>query len=143
MNDIFKINTFLKAILDPKNIQDIAINGIQVENEGQIKKIAFVVDASIQSIEKAYQTGANLIIAHHGIFWGGSNPITGNHYQRIRLLLNYNMGLIAYHLPLDSHEIYGNNIQILKNPFVSGPYCSKAVYAARSSDIHDRYRRPA
>lgn len=114
MNDILSVNTFLKDILDPKNVHDIAINGIQIENEGQIKKIAFVVDASIQSIEKAYQTDANLIIAHHGIFWGGSTPITGSHYQRIRLLLNYNIGLIAYHLPLDSHELYGNNIQILK-----------------------------
>ncbi len=115
MTNIHKIQSFLKKLLDPNTISDISLNGIQVENDGkEIKKIAFAVDASIASIEKAVKNECTLLIVHHGFFWGTPIPITGIFKQRIKLLLENNIGVIAYHLPLDLHADYGNNIMILK-----------------------------
>lgn len=114
MPDIYEINTFLKKILDPTTINDYCINGIQIENNKNINKIAFSVDASIASLEKAIKINSDLLIVHHGILWNTVLPIKGNLKERIYLLLNNNIGLIAYHLPLDIHHEYGNNIQILK-----------------------------
>ncbi|HOJ64395.1 MAG TPA: Nif3-like dinuclear metal center hexameric protein [Spirochaetota bacterium] len=115
MTNIFTINNFLKEILDPNNMSDIAINGIQVENDGnEIKKIAFAVDASFAAMEKAIKEGCSLLITHHGIFWGKVEPVTGIIKKRLKLMLENNLGLISYHLPLDAHPEYGNNAQILK-----------------------------
>lgn len=108
------INSFLKEYLKPELIKDIAINGIQVENEGEIKKIAFSVDLSEELITKVLSNKCNLIIVHHGIFWGTPFPICGSIRKRIKLLLENNIGVIAYHLPLDMHPEIGNNAQILK-----------------------------
>ncbi|HOF00881.1 MAG TPA: Nif3-like dinuclear metal center hexameric protein [Spirochaetota bacterium] len=115
MINIYKINNFLKNLLDPESMADVAINGIQVGNDGsEVSKIAFTVDASYAAIEKAAEEKSNLLITHHGIFWGKVEPITGAHRNRIKRLLDANIGLISYHLPLDAHSEYGNNIQIIK-----------------------------
>jgi len=115
MNNIFLINNFLKELLDPKNIPDSTVNGIQVEcSKKEIKKILFAVDASLESINKAINTKSDLMIVHHGILFGKQLTITGNLKKRIELLIKNDIGLIAYHLPLDKHEEYGNNAQILK-----------------------------
>jgi len=114
MRDILSINSYFKKILDPRDMQDIAINGIQVENEGEIKKIAFAVDLSLSSIEDAIKENCNLIVVHHGLFWGKPIPVTRSHKKRLKLLLENNIGVIAYHLPLDCHPEFGNNVQLLK-----------------------------
>ncbi|MCG8571701.1 MAG: Nif3-like dinuclear metal center hexameric protein, partial [Spirochaetes bacterium] len=104
MINILELNQYLKDLLDPKGIADIGFNGIQVECEGKISKIAFSVDASYESIIQARAAHCQLLIVHHGFYWGKIIPITGMHRQRIKTLLEANIGLIAYHLPLDSHE---------------------------------------
>ncbi|MCX7679699.1 MAG: Nif3-like dinuclear metal center hexameric protein [Spirochaetes bacterium] len=114
MGTIYEINAFLKELLDPFEMADVALNGIQVENEGIISKIAFAVDASFDAIERARAENCNLLIVHHGFFWGKVIPITGNFRKRIRTMLTHNIGLIAYHLPLDAHPQYGNNSQLLR-----------------------------
>jgi dinuclear metal center YbgI/SA1388 family protein len=114
MLDIYKINDFLKNILDPGNMKDVALNGIQVECEPEIKKIAFAVDGSLSSIEKAISEKSQLLIVHHGFFWGRPESITGNHFIRIKKMVENNIGLIAYHLPLDANNEYGNNIGIAR-----------------------------
>jgi len=111
---INEINNFIKTYLSSDTIKDIAINGIQLENDTDIKKIAFTVDLSNDSINSAIEKKCNLIIVHHGIFWGSPLPITGTFKNRIKLLLDKNIGLIAQHLPLDMHPEIGNNAQILK-----------------------------
>lgn len=122
MINIYTINNFLKNLLDPDSMADVAINGIQVDNDGsEVSKIAFTVDASYASIEKAAEEKCNLLITHHGIFWGKVEPITGAHRNRIKRLLDANVGLISYHLPLDAHFVYGNNIQIIKEIGVRSP----------------------
>lgn len=114
MSDIYDIQHFLKNLLDPDDLSDISLNGIQVENDVDIKKIGFAVDASLTSIKEAIKSSCALLIVHHGFFWGKPIAISGLFRNRIKLMLENNLGLIAYHLPLDAHKDFGNNIQILK-----------------------------
>ena len=146
MSNICQINDFLKNILDPKEINDVAINGIQIENEGNIDKASFAVDCSVSAIDKAASEGSRLLIVHHGIFWGKPVPIMSNHRIRIKKLLESNIGLIAYHLPLDCHDEYGNNIGILKKigtsnnrsfGFYKGSKIGYAGDLENPSDIND------
>ncbi len=111
---INEINKFLKSVLDPECINDYAINGIQVENDRPVKKIGFTVDASLEAIKLLIENHCDLLIVHHGFYWGKVLPVAGNYRQKLKMLLENDIGLIAYHLPLDAHEEYGNNIQILK-----------------------------
>lgn len=125
MADIYKINKYLKKLLDPNDIADYTINGIQVETENNnISNVTFAVDASISSINESITNNSDLLIVHHGIIWNKPLPIEKAFRKRIELFLNNDLGLIAFHLPLDRHEKYGNNAQILKkigsgilNPF--------------------------
>lgn len=115
MINIFSINNFLKNLLDPFNMPDIAINGIQVENDcNELKKIAFAVDASFQSMEMAIKEECFLLITHHGLFWSKVEPIVGIMKKRLKFMLENNLGLISYHLPLDANPQYGNNAKILE-----------------------------
>jgi dinuclear metal center YbgI/SA1388 family protein len=107
---------------------DSAINGVQVGDLGaEISKIAFAVDASIETFKRAQAWGANLVFVHHGIFWNKQKPITGNLYRRISYLMEQKLALYAVHLPLDIHPDLGNNIGIarrlkLENPLPFGNY---------------------
>jgi len=94
---------------------DISLNGLQVgDEELEVKKIAFAVDACQATIEKAIDNCCNLLIVHHGLFWGKPLSLTGAHLQRVKTLLDNNMGLYACHLPLDASSKYGNNISMAK-----------------------------
>ena len=86
-----------------------AMNGVQVEHDGPITRCAVAVDASLQTIDAAIACNANLLIVHHGLFWGGSQPIRGRIFQRIRRLLANDVAVYASHLPLDLHPTLGNN----------------------------------
>lgn len=114
MATIFEIHAYLKELLDPSFMSDVAHNGIQVETDAEICKAAFAVDASLEAIERASLEQCNLLLVHHGFFWGQVLPIVGNFRKRVSLLLENRIGLIAYHLPLDAHPEYGNNSQILR-----------------------------
>ena len=114
MQTINTINQILTELLMSSPVPDFGYNGIQVENSGEIKKVAFAVDVCEETIEKAIRSKCNLLIVHHGLFWGKDLPITGGHYRRIKALIENNVGLLAYHLPLDGHPEVGNNAQILK-----------------------------
>jgi len=87
---------------------DNSLNGIQVDNDGAaIKKIAFGVDASMETFEGAAAANAGLLFVHHGLFWGTPIAITGNVRRRIKFLLDHNICLYAVHLPLDQHPSGG------------------------------------
>lgn len=92
---------------------DISMNGIQVQNsdpEGkQIKKVAFAVDACIETIERAAAEKADILFVHHGLFWGSPLPLSGSHYNRIKALMESDMALYASHIPLDANQECGNN----------------------------------
>lgn len=85
-------------------------NGIQVAHEGEITKIATAVTADLATIEKAIELKVNLLLVHHGIFKKNDAPLLeGMNYYRVKKLMNHNIGLLMYHLPLDYHRILGNN----------------------------------
>jgi dinuclear metal center YbgI/SA1388 family protein len=108
------IVTALDTELRTRDITDYsgAHNGLQVANRSDISRVATAVDASRDTIKDAAASGANLLIVHHGLFWGGVQPITGVTYDRLRLLLDHDIALYSSHLPLDAHPTLGNNVQL-------------------------------
>jgi dinuclear metal center YbgI/SA1388 family protein len=91
-----------------------AINGLQLENRSQIRGIVAAVDFSTRAIQGAIKENANLLIVHHGMFWGGLGPYTGPAYRTIRMLLENDIAIYSSHLPLDRHPILGNNTLLAK-----------------------------
>lgn len=86
-----------------------ALNGVQLAHRGPVTKIAAAVDFSRRAIEGTIAAGANLLLVHHGMFWGGAQPIVGQAYDRLALLLEHDVAVYASHLPLDRHPELGNN----------------------------------
>ncbi len=94
------------------NDWDGAVNGLQVENQGNVTKIAATVDASLATIKLAIATKADLLIVHHGLFWSATHPWTGKRHEMLRLLIENNLAVYSSHLPLDAHPTLGNNAQL-------------------------------
>lgn len=89
---------------------DPSMNGMQVDNDGScISKVAFAVDACMETFERTLAAGADVLFVHHGLFWGTPLALAGSHKQRIAFLLKHNIALYAVHLPLDQHPVHGNN----------------------------------
>jgi dinuclear metal center YbgI/SA1388 family protein len=91
-----------------------ALNGLQVDHRGPVRRIAAAVDASARSIRGAAEAGANFLIVHHGLFWAGARPFVGAEYERFRHLFEHDMAVYSAHLPLDSHAEYGNNVLLAR-----------------------------
>ena len=89
---------------------DGAVNGLQVENRGRVTRIAAAVDASLATVNLAIAARADLLLVHHGLFWGPSHPWTVRRYELLRLLLDNNLAVYSSHLPLDAHPKLGNNV---------------------------------
>jgi dinuclear metal center YbgI/SA1388 family protein len=88
---------------------DAATNGLQVgPREMDVERVAFAVDAVAATIEEAVEWGADLLVAHHGVVWGGLDSVTGREYDRIAPLIRNDCALYAAHLPLDGHPELGN-----------------------------------
>lgn len=95
---------------------DSSINGIQVgDKNAEIRRIAFAVDACLETFKRAAEQKADMIFVHHGIFWGKMEPLTGSMYDRVSFLTKNNIALYGVHLPLDMHPELGNNIQLAKS----------------------------
>ncbi|MEO7995941.1 MAG: Nif3-like dinuclear metal center hexameric protein [Gemmatimonadaceae bacterium] len=88
----------------------VALNGLQVANSGRVTRVAVAVDASLASIHAAAAVGANLLIVHHGLFWGGLQPVVGKTYERMSALMTHDIALYSTHIPLDMHATLGNNV---------------------------------
>ncbi len=88
---------------------DASANGLQVgPATQQADHVAFAVDAAVETIERASEAGADLLVTHHGLSWGGFERVTGKHYRRISGLLDNDLSLYVSHLPLDGHQELGN-----------------------------------
>ena len=109
--DILQLSHYLDNLLDIKEIKDSsnAMNGLQVQNTGDIKKVGLAVDLCMATIEKAVAAECNMMFVHHGMLWGGVKPIRGNFYDKISTMICENIGLYSAHLPLDMHPVLGNN----------------------------------
>ena len=104
-----EIVRFLDDVLEVRSAADYpnALNGLQVEADGPVERVAVAVDASEAVIGSASEW-ADLLIVHHGLFWGGLQPLTGPHFRRIKALIESGTALYSVHLPLDSHPELGN-----------------------------------
>jgi dinuclear metal center YbgI/SA1388 family protein len=107
-----EIVAHLDDLLDTARTPDYpaALNGLQVENSGQVTRVAAAVDASQRAIDGAIQANAHLLIVHHGLFWSGLQPLAGRSYRRISALLSHDVAVYSAHLPLDRHPTLGNNV---------------------------------
>jgi len=106
-----KIVSYCDKILRTAEVQDYegAMNGLQAENNGSVTRIAAAVDASLATIRLAARVQADLLLVHHGLFWGISHPWTGKRYELLRVLLEADLAVYSSHLPLDAHPRLGNN----------------------------------
>ena len=103
---------YLDALLDTARIPDYpgAVNGLQLTNSGNVGRIAAAVDFSSRTVAAAIEQQANFLLVHHGMFWGGAQPLTGNRYRLIRALIENDIAVYSSHLPLDCHRTFGNNV---------------------------------
>jgi len=107
---------YLDRLLCVSDFKDYGPNGLQVQGNQSVKKIGTAVSASLETLEQAANEGVDCLIVHHGIFWDrDALPIVGTKKQKIDLLIQNNLSLLAYHLPLDAHEEYGNNWRVGKD----------------------------
>ena len=86
-----------------------AMNGLQVANRGTVTRIGAAVDASERTIVAAVQRACDLLLVHHGLFWLGTQPVTGRRYRKLKLLLDREIAVYSAHIPLDVHPEVGNN----------------------------------
>lgn len=100
---------YLDDYLAIKTIADDSNNGLQVEGAAEVRRVALAVDASLAAIDGAARAGAEMLIVHHGLFWGKPILVTGIHRRRLGRLFEADVSLYAAHLPLDMHGEVGNN----------------------------------
>lgn len=113
--NINDLNNYLNALLQPERFSDYCPNGLQVEGRREINTIVTGVTASMDLLEAALQANADAVLVHHGYFWRGEAlPIVGIKKRRIQFLLQHEINLLAYHLPLDAHPELGNNVMLAK-----------------------------
>ena len=103
-----------------------ALNGLQVDHRGPVTRIAAAVDASQKTIEGAVTSGANFLLVHHGLFWGGAQRLVGHSYVRFREIFTHDIAVYSAHLPLDSHPEFGNNVLLARELGLtpSGPFAT-------------------
>jgi dinuclear metal center YbgI/SA1388 family protein len=129
------LDAFFRSLLDIEGFISIdhSLNGLQVDNDGaEFGKIAFAVDASLETFKRAAAAGAGLLFVHHGLFWGAPLRVTGGHRERLKVLLDRNIALYAAHLPLDQHPEVGNNAALaellgIENPEPFGAYHGRKI----------------
>jgi dinuclear metal center YbgI/SA1388 family protein len=105
------ITRYCDGLLSIAEVQDYegAVNGLQVENGGAVKRIGAAVDASLATVRMAASAKADLLVVHHGLFWTTSHPWTGRRHALLKCLLENNVAVYSAHLPLDAHRTLGNN----------------------------------
>ena len=106
----------IDRLLDSVSCPDYpnALNGLQISNLKPVTRIAAAVDFSTRSIEGAVKSGANFLIVHHGMFWGGLERLVDVSYRRLRLLIDHDIAVYSSHLPLDRHPSLGNNVLLAR-----------------------------
>ena len=136
------IVSFLDAELRTGELPDFdgAVNGLQLASGGQVTRVAAAVDFSARAVKAAVQERADLLVVHHGMFWGGARPIVGPLYEGLHAAMSSGLAVYSSHLPLDLHPTLGNNALLAKElglqpelPF--GRYRDIHVGVAGSADL--------
>jgi dinuclear metal center YbgI/SA1388 family protein len=105
-----EILTFCDELLEIASFEDYGPNGLQVPGAAEVSKVATGVTANVECLQGAVDSGAQLVLTHHGLIWGSEpSPLSVPMAARLRALLCADVSLAAYHLPLDAHPEIGNN----------------------------------
>jgi dinuclear metal center YbgI/SA1388 family protein len=141
--DRSELESYLAQYLDAKSFDDDALNGLQVEGKVAIRRLAVAVSACSEVFRKAAAGGADALLVHHGLFWKGEwpRPVAGLLRDRLKVLLDSEVNLFAYHLPLDAHMEVGNNAVAARELGLTGlePF---AEYHGRCIGYHGRFLEP-
>ena len=106
---------YLNRTLEVGSIDDYCPNGLQVAGKADVHHVVTGVTASLALLDQAIAAGADAVLVHHGYFWRGESPVVvGMKHARIKRLMDADVSLLAYHLPLDTHPVFGNNAQLAK-----------------------------
>ena len=114
--ELEKITDWLDKTLKLAAFDDISNNGLQIARRGEsVDTVAFAVDASVKAVKAAEAAGAQLLVVHHGISWGGGiKRINGGIYEVVKAAMDADLALYACHLPLDAHRTLGNNAGLVR-----------------------------
>jgi dinuclear metal center YbgI/SA1388 family protein len=121
-----------------------AHNGLQVENNGNVKRVLASVDAGLPVIKKATAAGpGSLLVVHHGLFWSGVQTVTGIFREKLELMRKADMALYSVHLPLDAHAVLGNNVLLAKALGLRGlkPFLGFGRAGTFTGSLNDLVRR--
>ncbi len=140
--NLWQLESRLNELLRPERFSDYCPNGLQVEGSHSVNKIVSGVTACQALIDAAIEQDADMLLVHHGYFWRGEDQaLTGMKRRRVQSLLNHQINLFAYHLPLDVHPEFGNNVQLARLLEIE----VEGVLDERSSNplvFHGRLKRP-
>jgi len=116
MAELAEMVAFLDRELHVATITDYpgAMNGLQLSNDGRVDRIVAAVDASLPVIEAAAAGGPALLLVHHGMFWQGTQAVTGAFYRKLKTAMEAGLAVYSSHLPLDVHPEWGNNILLAR-----------------------------
>ena len=110
--NLVELVEYLDRLLEPAKFRDYCPNGLQVEGRAEVRRIVAGVTASQALLDAAVAVQADAVLVHHGYFWRGEDGrITGMRKRRLATLIENDISLLAYHLPLDAHPTLGNNAQ--------------------------------
>lgn len=115
MIDRSDLATYLDTLLNARAFSDYAPNGLQIEGRSTIRRVVVGVSANQALIDAAIERDADALLVHHGFFWKNEpRTLTGLRARRVGSLLRNDISLFGYHLPLDAHETFGNNVGVLR-----------------------------
>ncbi|MCK4352679.1 Nif3-like dinuclear metal center hexameric protein [candidate division WOR-3 bacterium] len=137
---------YLDELLKIKEIEDPLVDGLIVENKGEVNKVTIAVDTSLEAFKSTKDLGANFLFVHHGFLAKEKSiPITGLMYKRVKILLDNDIALYCAHLPLDAHSEFGNNIQAVRllNAKVKDDFAREGNVAIGKEIIFDPPRKLA
>ncbi len=111
MAELSAVVRFLDDELRTREVPDYdaALNGLQLANDGKVTRVAAAVDFSGATVAAALREKADLLVVHHGMFWGGAERLVGPAFQRLRAAIAGGLAVYSSHLPLDVHQSLGNN----------------------------------
>tara|TARA_R110000737_G_scaffold5134_2_gene16662 strand:+ start:6085 stop:6843 length:759 start_codon:yes stop_codon:yes gene_type:complete len=154
-----EFENYLNTLLKPEQIKDFCPNGLQIQGRDKITKVITGVTATQALIAQAIAENADALVVHHGFFWKNeSYVIRGMKHKRIKALIENDISLFAYHLPLDIHPTLGNNAQLAKlfsiekvmplevgnalSVAVRGEFSAELSAQALTDRISDKLNRP-
>ncbi|MBF0463133.1 MAG: Nif3-like dinuclear metal center hexameric protein [Magnetococcales bacterium] len=115
MVTLTELEQYTNTLLNTAKIADYAPNGVQVRGRATVNRLVTGVSACLDLFQAATAQQADLILVHHGMFWEKDpRVVEGGLKKRLKWLLDHDISLMAYHLPLDCHPQLGNNMQIVQ-----------------------------